>query len=120
MAKYGRPIAEESEMKSEQPKSSGVPFWRRWLAGFEILLCSLALFQFVNWASDAIDATEGANAVLRYGCGLVAVIFVLIFIPLQAYELACWEVLRPWNKERVLKSLQSDQRASDEIETKPE
>ena len=120
MAKYGRPIAEESEMRSEQPKSSAVPFWRRWLAGFEILLCSLALFQFVNWASDAMNALEGASAVLRYGCALVAILFVLICSPLLAYEMACWMVFRPWNKERILKSLQSDQRASDEIETKPE
>ena len=120
MAKYGRPIAEELEMVSEQPKSSGVPFWRRWLAGFGILLCSVVLFQFGNWASDATSALEGANAILRYGCALVAIIFVLICCPLLAYEMACWELLRPWNKERILKSLHSDQRASDEIETKPE
>ena len=82
-------------------------------------MCSLALFQFANWASDAIDATEGANAVLRYGCALVALMLVLI-MPLLAYEMVCWEVLRPWNKERVLQSLHSDQRASDESETNPE
>ena len=104
MAKYSRPITalnEESEMESEQPKSSRVPFWRRWSAGFEILLYSLALFQFFNWAGDAVKATEGANAVMRYGCTLVAMIFVLICLPLLAYGLACWVVLRPWNKDRI-------------------
>ena len=89
MAKYGRPIAEELEMESEQPKSSGVPFWRRWLVGIDILVYSLVCFQFIRWARNAFDATEGANAVLRYGCALVALIFDLICIPLLAYELAC-------------------------------
>jgi uncharacterized membrane protein YcjF (UPF0283 family) len=119
MAKYGLPIAEELEKESEQPKSSRVPFRRRWLAGFGILWNSLACLLFISWSRDAMNAMEGANAVLRYGCALVAIVFVFIFMPLMAYEMACWVVLRPWNKERILKSLQSDQRASDEIETKP-
>jgi uncharacterized membrane protein YcjF (UPF0283 family) len=121
IAKYGRPIAaldEELDMESEQPRSSRVPFRRRWSAGFELLLYFLALFQFVNWAGDAVKATEGVNAVLRYGCALVAMIFVLICLPLLAYEFACWVVLRPWNKDRILQSLQSDQRAADEMEAK--
>ena len=104
-------------MESEQPRSSRVPFRRRWSAGFELLLSFLALFQFVNWADDAVKATEGVNAVLRYGCALVAMIFVLICLPLLAYEFACWVVLRPWNKDRILQSLQSDQRAADETKT---
>lgn len=103
----------ELAMESNQPMSSGVPLWRRWLVGFEILCYSLALFQFVNWAGNAISATEGANAVLRYGCALVALIFVLLCIPLLAYELACWVVLRPWNKVRILNSMHSDQRVSE-------
>ena len=82
-------------MESKQPVSSGVPLWRRWSAGFEILLYSLALFQFFNWAGDAVNATEGANAVLRYGCAIVSIIFVLICLPLLAYGLACWVVLSP-------------------------
>jgi uncharacterized membrane protein YcjF (UPF0283 family) len=119
MTKYGRPIAEELEKKAEQPKSSGVPFRRRWLVGIELLLCFMILIRFEKWARDAINAMEGANTFLRYGCVLVAIIFVFVCIPLLAYETACWVVLRPWNKERILKSLQSERHASDEIETKP-
>ena len=118
--KYGRPIAEKPEIESKQPKSSGVSLWRRWLVGFEILVSSLVLIQFADWAVDAMNALEGANAVLYYGCALAAIIFVWICSPLLACEMACWVVLRPWNKERILQSLHSDQRASDENETKPE
>lgn len=133
MAKYGRPIAApdgEPEIESKQPKSSPVPFRRRWSAGFEILFFSVFVFQavysfskFLIWARDAINFTEGASVVLRYGGALVAFIaavFLSICIPLLIYEMACWVILWPWNKERILQSLQSDRRAWDESEIKPE
>jgi uncharacterized membrane protein YcjF (UPF0283 family) len=119
MTKYGRPIAEELEKKAEQPKSSGVPFRRRWWVGIELLLCFMILIRFEKWARDAINAMEGANAFLRYGCVLVAIIFVFVCIPLLAYETACLVVIRRWNQGRILQSLQSERQASDEIETKP-
>jgi hypothetical protein len=104
---------EELARESNQPKSSSVPLWRRWSLGFEILLLNLALFQLVNWTSDAMRALEGANAVPRIGFAVVAIVFVLICIPLLAYELACWVLIRPSNRVRILKSMHSDQRVSE-------
>jgi hypothetical protein len=34
-----------------------------------------------------------------------------------AYGFACWVVLRPWNRDRIFQSLQSDQRSADETKT---
>ena len=116
MAEHERPIAavyEASKRDSTRPTSSETPFWRRWLLGFEILLLNLALFQFINWTSDAIRSFEGANAVLRIGLGAIAIVFALICIPLLAYELAFWVVLHPSNRLRIQKSMRSNRRESE-------
>ena len=112
MANEHRPIAapnEKLEQKFEQPKSLGVPLWRRWLAGFEVLLGALACFYFIDWAIDALNAAEGASGLLRFGVWLVTLLFVSVCMPLLAYGWSCWVVIRPWNREYIFQSLQSAQ-----------